>query len=173
MFSVFSVEKYSLGVKKHFGNAVFRSQLMRFVRRHLLIPILNIGKLILSSLSIFLIIENNMDNIKRIISACLLALFVSYVANTTLFIHTHIVDGQLVTHSHPYRGAPDNPGHGHSSAQFQTIVQLSLLLAFAAPFIICSCFLAGKKCLRNSALSYHKANTKYYSFCLRGPPVFI
>ncbi|MDR2533550.1 MAG: hypothetical protein LBC81_02045 [Tannerellaceae bacterium] len=115
--------------------------------------------------------KNNKDNIKRIISACLLAVFVSYVANTTLFVHTHIVDGQLVTHSHPYRGAPDSPGHGHSSTQLQTIAQLSLLLAYAAPAVIFACFLAGKRSLRNLSVTSHKANNKVYSFCLRGPPV--
>ena len=101
----------------------------------------------------------------------LLTLLVSYTANTAFFVHTHIVDGQLVTHSHPYRGTPDNPGHGHSTAQFQTIAQLSYLLLSGVLAIAFTCSFAGKKVLRNLSIPYFGEKTRIFSFNLRAPPV--
>lgn len=44
----------------------------------------------------------------------LLAIFITYKAGITLFIHTHVLmNGAVVAHSHPY----DNEEHSHSDAQ--------------------------------------------------------
>lgn len=51
----------------------------------------------------------------------LLALFVSYQAGVTLFVHTHVVDGVAVAHSHPFSSS----NHSHSSLQIVAIGQLS------------------------------------------------
>lgn len=48
---------------------------------------------------------------KSIIFLCLQALFISYPASITFFVHTHTINGQTITHSHPYQGTPDNQGH--------------------------------------------------------------
>lgn len=106
----------------------------------------------------------------RIISALLLTLFVGYVANTTLFVHSHIIDGRLITHSHPYRGTADNPGHGHSQAQSQTIAQLSQLLATAAPTAVTTCSIAGKRIRRNLGLPSLRNNSLSLPYGLRAPP---
>ena len=74
------------------------------------------------------------DKIKRLLAGGLLILFVGYVASTTLFYHTHIVNGIPVTHSHPYSQAPGTGNHTHSSAGFVTIAHLSLILMLAASF---------------------------------------
>ena len=109
---------------------------------------------------------------KSIISLCLLALFISYLANITFFVHTHTVNGQTVTHSHPYQGTPDNPGHEHSAAQIQTIAQLSLLLASGVLTITFACFLADKKILRNLSFSCFRKNNRIFSHGLRAPPCY-
>ncbi|MDR2468991.1 MAG: hypothetical protein LBD27_00710 [Tannerella sp.] len=115
--------------------------------------------------------RNDKEIIRRIVSVFLLTLFVSYVANTAFFVHTHMVDGQLVTHSHPYRGTPDNPGHGHSTAQFQTIAQLSYVLLSAVLSIAFTCSFAGKKALWNLSIPYAGEKACLFSFNLRAPPV--
>jgi hypothetical protein len=107
---------------------------------------------------------------KSIISICLLALFISYLASITFFVHTHSVNGQTITHSHPYRGTPDNPGHEHSAAQIQTIAQLSQLLASGVLTIAFACFLAGKKILRNLSIPCFRENNRILSYNLRAPP---
>ncbi len=53
------------------------------------------------------------------ISILLIAIFGWYYASVSIFLHTHIVNGVAVSHSHPY--ANDNPhspikGHKHSSS---------------------------------------------------------
>ncbi len=51
----------------------------------------------------------------------LLALLVSYMVGVTVFVHSHDVDGIMVTHSHPFTSA----NHSHSSSQVQSIALLS------------------------------------------------
>lgn len=43
-------------------------------------------------------------------------LFVCYWGGITLFAHSHVVNGVIVVHSHPFKG-----GHSHSRASMETI----------------------------------------------------
>ncbi|MDR2140089.1 MAG: hypothetical protein LBP50_11160 [Tannerella sp.] len=105
-------------------------------------------------------------------SALLLMFFISHLANTALFVHTHIVDGQYVTHSHPYQGTRDNPGHGHTPAQFQTIAHLLHSWSFAVSTLVFTCFLAGKRILRNPAVPCFGNGIRLFSYSLRAPPLY-
>ena len=49
-------------------------------------------------------------------------LFISYMAGITLFTHSHVVNGVIVVHSHPFKA-----GHTHTDTQLETIFYLSLL----------------------------------------------
>ena len=60
---------------------------------------------------------------ERIISFVLLLIIGLYIGGSTLFIHTHTVDGRDVVHSHPYSGTPTS--HSHSSSSFDTISRLA------------------------------------------------
>ncbi len=51
-----------------------------------------------------------------------LLLFVVYYAGSSFFTHTHTIDGQSVTHSHPFEGTN---GHHHTTAEFSIISVLS------------------------------------------------
>ena len=51
-----------------------------------------------------------------------LLLFVVYYAGSSFFSHTHTIDGQSVTHSHPFAGSN---GHHHTTAEFSIISVLS------------------------------------------------
>ncbi len=57
----------------------------------------------------------------QIVQLLLVVLFMGYYGSTTLFLHSHIIHGENVTHSHPF----SNPCHGHSSNQVQQISELS------------------------------------------------
>lgn len=48
-------------------------------------------------------------------------LYATNVASNTLFIHSHYVNGILVTHSHPFQD--DSSNHNHSSGEMQIISQ--------------------------------------------------
>lgn len=45
---------------------------------------------------------NLRTNIRGLLVALFTLLFVACYANATLFVHTHIIDGQVITHSHIY-----------------------------------------------------------------------
>lgn len=47
---------------------------------------------------------------KRFLAIILTAVFATQIACITLCIHTHVVDGRIVTHAHPY----SNTQHQHS-----------------------------------------------------------
>lgn len=49
---------------------------------------------------------------KRLFAIILTIIFTSYIACITFCVHTHIVNGQLVTHTHPY----SNQQHQHSDS---------------------------------------------------------
>ena len=48
----------------------------------------------------------------------MLSVFIYFVGGTTLFMHTHTLEGHTITHSHPY--LPSVP-HTHSAQAFQYI----------------------------------------------------
>ncbi len=53
----------------------------------------------------------------------LLLLFSLYWCSITLFTHSHVLNGAIIVHSHPFKGQ-----HSHTTAQFETIFFLSLIL---------------------------------------------
>lgn len=67
----------------------------------------------------------------RGLAAMLLTIFLAYLATSTLFPHAHLLNGEVLTHSHPYEGTPDNPGHSHSQAELQLIDSLTKYVAVA------------------------------------------
>lgn len=65
------------------------------------------------------------NRIKVIKGAILLALFIFTWSSSNLFYHSHIVNSEVVTHSHPYT----NAGHSHSGVEMVTVAMLSLSVA--------------------------------------------
>lgn len=45
------------------------------------------------------------------------------IAGTTLFVHSHDIDGVSIVHSHPYTGLPTS--HSHSSSHANLIARLA------------------------------------------------
>ena len=58
----------------------------------------------------------------RLAGMALLLVFASYWCGITLFTHSHVVNGVIVVHSHPFKA-----GHTHTDTQLETIFYLSLL----------------------------------------------
>ncbi|MGP1420307.1 MAG: hypothetical protein ACTTKI_01785 [Tannerella sp.] len=108
--------------------------------------------------------------IKKITTVWLLILFIGYAGCTSLFYHTHRINGQWITHSHPYSDAPDTGNHIHTSIGFVTIASLNawLILAFL-PGIFCKPFtrLSGIIVSRTIPNGITRATT---FLSLRGPP---
>lgn len=66
-----------------------------------------------------------MQALKRtILSFMLLVLFVVYQANIITNVHTHYVNGIVLTHSHPNQG-----DHTHSNAEISLLSRLSVFYA--------------------------------------------
>lgn len=62
----------------------------------------------------------------RLLSQLLLAIFVAYFCNITLFTHSHVIDGVTIVHSH-FRGSghTDSDSAQHTQYQLRTLSQLS------------------------------------------------
>ena len=58
----------------------------------------------------------------------LLILFIGYYSSITLFYHTHLVNGEIIVHSHPFSKTKQGPfqSHSHSSAAYVLIQHLML-----------------------------------------------
>ncbi|MGE4568523.1 MAG: hypothetical protein AB7C90_04970 [Bacteroidales bacterium] len=70
-------------------------------------------------------IQNLLPTLQRYL---LLLLFIGHYGSVALFYHVHIIDGSLVTHSHPFKSQKsDSPfaSHGHTTAAFQLIFQVN------------------------------------------------
>ena len=75
----------------------------------------------------------------------LLLLFIAYWGGLTLFTHSHVVNGVIIVHSHPFKGQ-----HEHTEVQLETIFflssfvasSLSALLSATPIFLILLCVLA-------------------------------
>lgn len=52
-------------------------------------------------------------------------LFIFYFGGITLFTHTHVVNGVIIVHSHPYKAE-----HTHTAQQAETIFFLSSLYTY-------------------------------------------
>lgn len=105
--------------------------------------------------------------LKLIISLLLMLLWSWYYVSTQCFTHTHFVNSQLITHSHPYQ----NPHHQHSSASFLLIKALSTSLLVAPDFA----FTAAVVMTILAVLAYASTAADFTQNCwkcslLRAPP---
>ncbi|MEF9932429.1 MAG: hypothetical protein RSC28_00540 [Bacteroidales bacterium] len=105
----------------------------------------------------------------KILQYLLLALFVSYYCESTLFIHTHNFNWGKVTHSHPYL---PNSSHSHSEAQCLTIASLNnitfTVIAIAAIMVTVRVITLQYVPCIHSVIRYTLRNCS-----LRAPPVSI
>lgn len=101
----------------------------------------------------------------------LLFLFMGFWCNTTLFPHTHTIDGRILLHSHIFFGTSGHE-HQHTVQQFQLIAQLSLLVATAVTFFSFLLKLFGKPFVFWVQKTSARRNRSVRIFSLRAPPVY-
>ena len=66
--------------------------------------------------------------LKKLYVIFFLVIFTGYYACVTFFYHTHVVLGETICHSHPYKaGADGKPIHSHTDKGYITIYLLSTL----------------------------------------------
>ena len=69
-------------------------------------------------------------------------LFLAYWGGVTLFTHSHVVNGVVIVHSHPFK-----TGHQHTESQAETIFFLDHYVASSVPVLLvavpCFCALLG------------------------------
>lgn len=95
-------------------------------------------------------------------------LFIFYFGGITLFTHTHVVNGVIIVHSHPY-----NSEHTHTAQQAETIFFLSSFYTYGdipqplSPVL----WLSVIGILTVPTLCYRPIKTTYGVISLRAPPV--
>ena len=105
--------------------------------------------------------------LKRISVCFLLILVMGYLAGTAAFNHTHVIDGKLVSHSHPY----NNPSHQHSSSEFLTIFLLSLWFFSVVIATVALQALVGIRIVRKLTGNLPVCSSPDYHYLLRAPPL--
>ena len=101
------------------------------------------------------------------ISVLMLAVLLFNVTATTLFIHSHDIEGTEIVHSHPY-----NPSNAHSHTRGHILI-LSNSLNHDAPIVettaSCEVFLTEVRILHEETISPAIEPTSL-CFALRAPP---
>ena len=69
------------------------------------------------------------ESITSILKFSLLVLFIGYYSNITLFYHAHIINGEVIIHSHFFKSDADTKtpfkNHSHPLSAFNLIYQLN------------------------------------------------
>lgn len=86
--------------------------------------------------------RRSLEKLRHILKYFLPLLFLSYWGGVTLFTHSHVVNGVIMVHSHPFKA-----GHQHTSGQAETILFLDHYEASSVPVLLaavpCFCALLG------------------------------
>ena len=113
-------------------------------------------------------IKTLLEKLRNILKWFLPLLFIAYLGGITLFTHSHVVNGVIIVHSHPFKGE-----HSHTEAQVETIFFLSSFVASSLPAIlfVASAFLILLCVLSVPAVEHTKCVRVRCGISLRAPPV--
>lgn len=110
----------------------------------------------------------SMKTVIYILKNSLVAIFLIVVLETVIRTHTHIIDNQLITHSHPFSKPQSN--HTHNSVELSIILQLNTITTLALfTLVLLSIFKFNHKFI----FSYSKKINNYIItlyYQLRAPP---
>lgn len=107
--------------------------------------------------------------LRNIMKCFLPLLFIAYLGGITLFTHSHVVNGVIIVHSHPFKGQ-----HEHTEVQLETIFYLASFVSSSLPllpvaatvFLVLLCVLS---ILTTECIKCVKLRG---GICLRAPPSF-
>ncbi|MDR2425429.1 MAG: hypothetical protein LBD59_12045 [Prevotellaceae bacterium] len=108
---------------------------------------------------------------KRTVAVIMLTFLAVYAVNVGFFIHTHVIDGKNIAHSHFYVEKSDTPAHTHTAMQVRTIDFLSCLLMTLVPCLILLMFRQKWRIMNIVHLS-KIPKIVLRSYNLRAPPHF-
>ena len=113
-------------------------------------------------------IKTLLEKLRNILKWFLPLLFIAYLGGITLFTHSHVVNGVIIVHSHPFKGE-----HSHTEAQVETIFFLSSFVASSLPAIlfVASALLVLLRVLSVPAVEHIKCVLVRCGISLRAPPV--
>ncbi len=114
-------------------------------------------------------INRRLDTTCRII---LPVIFVMFIGCTLFFNHTHISDGNIIVHSHPFNTGQDGkPLHTHKDYSYNLIHFLNNLILTTAPFIVLAeLYLILIEGLIEKLKQFHLKGNWALQSPLRGPP---
>ena len=97
-------------------------------------------------------------------------LFLAYWGGVTLFTHSHVVNGVIIVHSHPFK-----TGHQHTESQAETIFFLDHYVASSVPVLLvavpCFCALLGLLAVpRRTSICLSRLDD---GISVRAPPVCV
>ncbi len=72
-----------------------------------------------------------MKKLRQMMKWFLPLLFITYLGGITLFTHSHVVNGVIIVHSHPFKGA-----HEHTEVQLETVFYLTSFLSSSLPELL-------------------------------------
>jgi hypothetical protein len=106
---------------------------------------------------------------RHIFAALQLLVIFFWLGGTTLFVHSHNIDGKGIVHSHPYDGDADE--HGHSAdniLQIQRLANLDILNSESSAY---NSNLTSKHIDEAVYVVEHIRAIDHLSTSLRAPPV--
>lgn len=108
---------------------------------------------------------------RMLFSIIMLAVLAFNTAASTLFIHSHIIDGKEVVHSHPYSGPVSS--HTHSKSHLQSINEAQQSLSITAESTLhlgapLTVVIKEYNIYRDNILEYVHSTSS-----LRGPPALV
>ena len=113
--------------------------------------------------------KNRYDKIYRF---SLLIIFIGFMGCNMFFNHTHISDGNIIVHSHPFKADKDGkPLHNHVNYSYMLIHMLNNFITNTSPFILLAplfLYLYGE--LTGIIKEFHLSGSRVHPYNLRGPP---
>ena len=116
-----------------------------------------------------------MEKLRNILKWFLPLLFIAYLGGITLFTHSHVVNGVIIVHSHPFKGE-----HQHTEVELETIFFLSSFAASGSLFtpsslpailFVASALVVLLRVLSVPAVEHVKCVRVRCGISLRAPPV--
>lgn len=106
---------------------------------------------------------------QRIISLLLLLTIGFYLGGSTLFIHSHDINGINIVHSHPFSGNPSS--HSHSGSSVDTISRLQNTDGTIAESITISDNTTFIELRKSTELTLDVCTAESSLYLLRAPPM--
>jgi len=101
-----------------------------------------------------------------------LIIFLGFFASNTFFDHTHLYDGSIIVHSHPFK--PDKegkPAHNHNDQSYVLVYFLNTIITDIITFFFLFSFFYPVLCkIIPVTITNFPSENYIYLFHLRSPP---